>query len=125
MIHTLEPMTEKALQKMDKILATQSRRFHEQLLRPAHPSPSLFELMVFRMGRTGIKLGVGEDNRDHAYYRDQGWFESDYYYPTHLGPFKKAAGALFDWAGAHMSTFQVAEEAGDAVRPPSSRPAAQ
>ena len=63
----------------DKALEAQSRRFHEQLLRPARPVPSLFGLMMFRMGRTGIKLGVGEEQRDHTYYRDQGWFESDYY----------------------------------------------
>jgi multimeric flavodoxin WrbA len=124
-IHTLEPMPEKAVRKMDEALAEQSRRFHRQLLRPAHPAPSLLELMMFRMGRTGIKAGVGEDKCDHMYYRDQGWFESDYYYPTHLGPFKKAAGVLFDWAGAHMSTFQVADEVEAAAGPPSSGPAAK
>jgi multimeric flavodoxin WrbA len=102
-IRTLEPMDEKALDKMETKLAKQSRRFHAQLLRPAHPAPSLFGLMMFRMGRTSIKLRVGEDKRDHVYYRDQGWFESDYYYPTHLGPFKKAAGVVFDWAAARMS----------------------
>ena len=68
---------------------------------------------------------LGEDKRDHVYYRDRGWFESDYYYPTHLGPFKKAAGAVFDWAGARMPTFQVADEAGGAMRPPSSKAAPQ
>ena len=40
--------------------------------------------------------------RDHVYFRDRGWFESDYYYPTRLGPFKKAAGALFDWIAARI-----------------------
>jgi multimeric flavodoxin WrbA len=116
-IHTLLPMTEKAREEMDNVLQAQSRRFHEQLLRPPHPAPSLFELMVFRMGRTGVKGGTAQDSRDRAYYRNQGWLESDYYYPTHLGPFKKAAGAFFDWAGARVSTFQVAPEAEDAARP--------
>jgi multimeric flavodoxin WrbA len=101
-IRTLEPMDENALDKMERKLAEQSRRFHAQLLRPAHPKPSLFGLMIFRMGRTGFKLSLGEDKRDYVYYRDQGWFESDYYYPTHLGPFKKAAGAVFDWAASRM-----------------------
>jgi hypothetical protein len=40
--------------------------------------------------------------RDHVYFRDRGWFEADYYYPTRLGPFKKAAGALFDWIAARV-----------------------
>jgi NAD(P)H-dependent FMN reductase len=122
-IRTLEPMTEKAIRKMDQALAEQSRRFHDRLLRPAYPAPSFFELMMFRTGRTGINRGAPKDGRDHAYFGDQGWFESDYYYPTHLGPLKKVAGALFDWAGAHM--FKVADEAGEAGRPRSSRPVSQ
>ena len=36
-IHTLEPMTDKALRQMDEALAAQARRFHAQLLRPAYP----------------------------------------------------------------------------------------
>ena len=58
--------------------------------------------MIFRMGRTGFKQSLGEDSLDHVYYRDQGWFESDYFYPTRLGPFKKAAGAFSDWVAARV-----------------------
>jgi hypothetical protein len=124
-IRTLEPMSEKALGQMDHALATQSLRFHERLLRPAYPAPSLFALMMFRMSRTGIKLNVPHDKRDWAYYRDQGWFESAYYYPTHLSVMKKAIGALGDWAGAHTSMFKVAEEAPGADAGASSRQAPQ
>jgi multimeric flavodoxin WrbA len=96
-IRTLEPMDEKALAKMERILSKQSRRFHARLLQASYPVPSLFGLMMFRMVRTSIKLMLGDDKRDFMYYRDQGWFESDYYYPTHLSPLKKAAGVFFDW----------------------------
>jgi multimeric flavodoxin WrbA len=95
-VRTLEPMDDGTLEKMEKKLAEQSRRFHARLLAPARPQPSLFGLMIFRMGRTGFRLSLSEDKRDFAYYRDQGWFDSDYFYPTRLGPFKKAAGAVFD-----------------------------
>jgi multimeric flavodoxin WrbA len=108
---TLEPMTEKAVRQRDETLLKQSRRFHDELLRPPYPTPSLFELMMFRMGRTGVKNGAPKDKRDYAYYREQGWFESGYYYPTRLGPFKRAAGAFFDWAGARIPAFKVADEA--------------
>jgi multimeric flavodoxin WrbA len=101
-IRTLEPMDDKALDRMQSKLAEQSRRFHARLLRPAHPKPSLFGLMIFRMSRTGFKLNLGEDKRDHVYYREQGWFQSDYFYPTRLGPLKKAAGAFFDWVAARV-----------------------
>jgi multimeric flavodoxin WrbA len=96
-IRTLEPMDDKAFAKMERTLAKQSRRFHARLLRALYPAPSLFGLMMFRMSRTSMKLMLAEDKHDFVYYRDQGWFESDYYYPTHLSPLKKAAGVFFDW----------------------------
>ena len=99
----LEPMAEEERRRMDEAVARQSRRFHEQLSGPAFPAPSLFQLWVFRMARTGFERELGDDRRDHAYYRDQGWFESDYYYPTRLGPLKKAAGATFDWMAARAA----------------------
>lgn len=102
-ITVLEPMVEKERVKMEKAIARQSRRFHDQLLKPANPAPSIFQLMGFRMARTSIKLTLGDDNRDHTHYRDQGWFDSDYYYPTRLDPLKKAIGATFDWTAARMS----------------------
>jgi multimeric flavodoxin WrbA len=99
---TLEPMTEAALARMEKTLAAQSRRFHARMMRPAYPVPSLLGLMMFRMARTGYRLSLGDDMRDHVYFRDRGLFESDYYYPTRLGPLKKAAGALFDRVAARV-----------------------
>ncbi|MCX6560804.1 MAG: flavodoxin family protein [Candidatus Aminicenantes bacterium] len=109
-IRTLEPMTEKAIGKMNRTLAKQSRRFHARLLRPTNSAPSLIGLMAFRIGRTRIRLMLGEGSRDHVYYRDHGWFESDYYYPTHLGPFKKAVGAIFDWVAALGQTKSSSPE---------------
>jgi hypothetical protein len=51
------------------------------------------------MSRTSIKLML-EGNPDYTYYRDKGWFESEFYYPVRLGALKKAAGILFDSVGA-------------------------
>jgi hypothetical protein len=39
---------------------------------------------------------LDEASRDFTYYREKGWFESDYFYPVRLGLFKNAAGRLFD-----------------------------
>lgn len=108
-IKTLEPMPEKALLQREKALAAQAQRFHERLLGPTRPVPSLFELMMFRMARVGVQMNLAEDKADRRYYRDQGWFESDYYYPVRLSPLRRAAGKLFDWAGAHTSVFKVAD----------------
>ena len=95
-ITALEPMAEKDRLKMAETLTRHAERFHRQLLKPTHPAPSIFQLMAFRMSRTSMKLTLGEDNRDYRYYRDHGWFDSDYYYPTRVGPLKRAVGATFD-----------------------------
>jgi multimeric flavodoxin WrbA len=92
----LEPMKEKERRKMDQALAGHSRRFHDRLMKPPYPVPSLFFLMAFRMGRTSILRESADCPRDYAYYKDKGWLESDYFYPVRLGAMKKAAGGLFD-----------------------------
>jgi multimeric flavodoxin WrbA len=96
-ISALEPMTDKEQQKIDRILEAHSRRFYDRLVKPPYPTPSLFKLMIFRMSRTNVRLLSDETFRDYMYYRDKGWFESDYYYPVRLNVFKKAAGNLFDY----------------------------
>jgi multimeric flavodoxin WrbA len=95
-IISLEPMTDKQQKKNDRVLAQHSRQFHERLLKPIPSTPTLFKLMIFRMSRTSMKLMLDDSYRDYTYYRNEGWFESDYFYPTRLGLLKKAAGNLFD-----------------------------
>ena len=95
-ITTLEPMTEKGQQKINRTLEHHSRKFYAQLIKKEYPAPSLFKLMAFRWGRTAIKEMLNEDFRDYTHYRDKGWFESNYYYPVQLSPFKKFTGGLFD-----------------------------
>jgi multimeric flavodoxin WrbA len=95
-VTTLDPMTEKQQKKMDKALAAQAKRYYAKLEKPAFPAPGLVDLMFFRMSRTKIKLELDEGARDYTYYQEQGWFTSDFYYPTRLGLLKKGAGKLFD-----------------------------
>ncbi len=102
-IMTLEPMTEKQQHKIDKILAAQARRYYAKLEKPDYPVPTLVDLVFFRMGRTRMKLMLDDGFRDYTYYKDKGWFESDFYYPIRLGPLKKGAGKLFDWMFASMT----------------------
>lgn len=95
-LKTLEPMTEKSQKKFDRIIDLQSKKYYTQLVKNEYPSPSLWWLMVFRMGRTSMYKMLDESCRDYTYYRDKGWFESDYFYPVKLNPFKKLTGKLFD-----------------------------
>jgi len=92
----LDPMEASEEKKMDLALERQSRQFHKKLMGPVYPSPSLFWLMAFRSGRTKMRLELDERSLDYRYYRDKGWFESDYFYPVRLNPAKKLAGDFFD-----------------------------
>ncbi len=102
-ITTLEPMTEDRQRKNDAILAAHARRFHRALSRPGYPAPTLLKLMGFRMARTTIPLMLDDSFRDVTYYREKGWNQSDYFYPVHLNPLKKAAGKIFDYIGTRMA----------------------
>ncbi|MCK9357465.1 MAG: flavodoxin family protein [Dehalococcoidia bacterium] len=93
---TLDPMTERQRRTLEQRVRKAAARFYRELTRPT-PPPSFFRLLIFRMTRTSLKY-VDHDFRDYQYYKDKGWFESDYYHPTSLGPVKKLAGRLFDVA---------------------------
>jgi multimeric flavodoxin WrbA len=95
-INTRGPITEKQQAKNDQVLAAHARRYYARLQKPAYPSPPLFNLFLFRWGRTAMRLELDESWVDYRYYRDKGWFQSDYYYPTHLDPLKKGVGKIVD-----------------------------
>jgi multimeric flavodoxin WrbA len=95
-VTALDPMPAKYQQKVDRALTRQARRFYTGLTKPTYPAPTWLMLMVFRMGRSTIRQTLDDSSRDYRYYMDQGWFESDYYYPTRLGPLKEVAGRLVD-----------------------------
>jgi len=63
----------------------------------------LVELTIFRLGRTSMKVELDERSRDWCYYRDMGWLDGDYYYPTRLNPAMRAVGSLADFVGARTA----------------------
>lgn len=99
----LEPMTEKEKLKRDRVLAAQSKRFYKTLMKSAYPTPNLFKLMAFRMGRTSMKLELDDANYDYRYYQKKGWFEADYFYPARLDTVMKLFGNLFDALQTRMT----------------------
>ncbi|WP_248548237.1 flavodoxin family protein [Paenibacillus odorifer] len=100
---TLEPRTEVAQKKMTREIKKASERFYKDLMSPKTPVPSFLRLMLFRMSRTSIKTMLDDHSKDYRYYKEQGWFESGYYYPVSLGPIKRTAGLIFDFIGKRMA----------------------
>jgi multimeric flavodoxin WrbA len=101
-INTLEPMTDLQQRKLVQQVKKASTRFYKLLTRPT-PTPSILRLLIFRFTRTGIK-SADHKYRDYQFFKEKGWFESDYYYEVSLGPVKKLAGNLFDLAARLMTS---------------------
>jgi multimeric flavodoxin WrbA len=111
-LNSLEPMTEKEQKKIDRIIERQSKKFYSTLIKKEYPNPTLFKLMMFRMARTSVKLLLDESWRDYTYYKNNGWFGSNYYYPAKLNPIKQLACNFFDFMftriyGKKVRTNQV------------------
>lgn len=98
-ITTLEPLTKKDQEKIEKIIDQHSKRFYSALLKNQYPTPSLLKLMIFRYARSSMKSKLNEEYKDYRYYMEKGWFESDYYYPVKLNLLKKLIGKFIDRMG--------------------------
>jgi len=99
-LNGLEPLTEAVRQSNARSIQKAAARFYKGLLRPVRP-PSLFRLVSFRVGRTNVRR-LPRELYDYAYYRERGWFESDYFADVPIGPVKKLLGALVDSLGQRM-----------------------
>lgn len=102
-IVTVEPMTDERRKEIDGIIDKQSKIFYSKLIKKEYPVPSFFDIMVFRMARSSMNVMLNESSLDYNYYRDNGWFESDYFYPVNLNPIKKLSGKFFDSRVAHVA----------------------
>lgn len=99
---TREPITESQQQNIAKKISQLAKRYYKELERTSLPKPSLFRLMMFRMTRTNIKY-IDQKYRDYQYFKEQGWFESAYYYDISLGLVKRFLGKIFDFMGHQMA----------------------
>ncbi len=100
---TLGPITERQQIKISQEIEKASMRFYKELMRQMPPTPSFLRLLIFRLSRTIMKLARDEKSRDYRYYKENGWFESDYYYDVHLGFIKKTVGRFFDFLAQRMA----------------------
>jgi multimeric flavodoxin WrbA len=93
---TREPISAKQRKKNNGIIEQQAKNYYIQLIKKEYPDPSIIKLMMFRMARTAIKRELDSTYRDYNYFNEKGWFESGYYYPIKLNPFKVMIGRMAD-----------------------------
>ena len=101
-LNTLEPMSEKHLHEMENKTGKAAKRFYLGLAGEKQSKPSFFKLMMFRMTRTSLN-SIDIKLKDYYYFKEKGWFDSDYYHETKLGIVKKAAGRIFDFMGKQLA----------------------
>jgi len=99
---TLEPITEYQQKKLIQEVKKASLRFCKSLMESSLLSPSFFRLIMFRMSRTSIMNILDDNNYDYRYFKEKGWFESDYYYNVSLGLIKKSIGRFSDYSAKRM-----------------------
>ncbi len=93
---TIEPVPEDSVIKNNKLLTKLAGKFYHSLQGNRFIQPSLFDLMIFRMARSSMHIMLDSSVPDYRYYEKNGWWQSDYYYPVKLSPFKRIMGRLFD-----------------------------
>ena len=96
LINSLEPMTETNQKKNEIAIEKQAKKFYRQLIKNEFRNPSLLELFIFRMSRSSIKTMLNEKYRDYEYFKKNGWFDSDFYYPVKINILEKMFGYIFD-----------------------------
>ena len=102
-ILTIVPVTEKRRKINDKIIDKQSKIFYSRLIKGKFPTPSLIKLFLFRMAKASMNVMLDENNRDYVFYKKNGWFDSDYYYPVKIHPLKRLAAKLFERRVAYVA----------------------
>ncbi|MGE5361663.1 MAG: flavodoxin family protein [Bacteroidales bacterium] len=112
----LVPMTEKERQERDAVLAKQAKRFRAQLTSGRPHVPRLIEVVLFRMGRNSVRIELDETDADYKYYAERGWFDSPYFYPTHLGFVKRSVGRLADAYFARSIASKAAQRSSELPR---------
>ncbi|MCX7749910.1 MAG: flavodoxin family protein [Clostridia bacterium] len=88
--------------KIEAALEKAAGRFAKALKEKKVTVPSLKEVAIFRLARTGMK-NMDKTSVDRQYYESKGWFTSKYYYDVRLGPFKSLVGWLMDRFAQHMA----------------------
>lgn len=81
--------------KVNEKIKEGAARFFSELKSKRNPSPSFKRMLLFRLTRSAHKHSK-DRKRDYEYFKENGWFESEYYYAARIGVHKRLFGGLID-----------------------------
>lgn len=96
-VYVNKDQSEEVIRKNKLKLEKGINRFLKKLDDERPKKPSLFHMMIFRATRSSMKYSDEALEPDKKYYENNGWFTSDYYYPVHIGIFKRLIGVFVDF----------------------------
>ena len=102
-VTTVTPRTPQEQKAIDKKITASVHRFAISLKSDSSPKPSYLMVFIFRIVRSMYRATPDDSLKDVRYYRENGWFTSDYFYPVRLGIGRGIAGALADFLGKRFA----------------------
>jgi multimeric flavodoxin WrbA len=100
---TVSPRTASEQRKIDRQVEAGVQRFVQALNGNESPKPSISSVAIFRLVRSLYRTTPDDSLKDVHYYRDNGWFESGYFYPIRLGVVRTLTGVLIDRLGKGLA----------------------
>lgn len=94
---TREPLSDKRQVQNEQMVLKLSNTYYQALMQNSLPTPGLFDLIIFRITRTTVEVKLDPTFRDYQYFRDKGWFHSDFYYQAKINMFKKTVANLAEY----------------------------
>jgi multimeric flavodoxin WrbA len=91
-----DDMTPKSREKSLKKLEKEVDKFLRALESGKLPSPSLYDLIGFRVWKINALALKKDFPADYQYWEENGLFDKDYYYETNLNPLKKVIARLLE-----------------------------
>lgn len=85
-----------AQRKIDLQISRSVKNFYSVLNDPGAYTPSLKRFAIFHAARTSIEISADRNGADYNYFKDKGWFESDFYCEAKLNPAQKVLGSFLD-----------------------------
>lgn len=87
--------TEKEARDVRKKLSALASKISSELRSDTVYRSDLFRIFMFRLMRTSHRSREKND-RDYMYFKEHGWFDSDYFYEAGLSTFSRFVGKLSD-----------------------------
>jgi hypothetical protein len=96
---TVTPRTAMEQRLIDRKTAQAARRYATALMDKRKRVPSMVQFLSFRFVRSMYRAVPDDSLKDVRYFRDNGWFNTPYYYPVNLLPHHRILGKLVDAYG--------------------------